>query len=96
MKTTTSAIGREAQDLIDAGLEVGAEIALEEPQCPQGVDKDVLRAVRKHGLKGVLDSLAAAAWGAAEMHEGGEDMEVVALRLRIFGKRIERAIGALK
>jgi len=95
MKTTT-AIGKETLDLIDMGLVVGMEIALEEPQCPQGVDKDVLSAIRKHGLKGVLDSLATAAWGAAEMHEDAEDMEIVALRLRIFGKRIESAIAALK
>lgn len=100
MKRTTSVTGRATADLIDAGLEVNAEIALEEPECPQGVDEDVLRVVRKHGLKDVLVAISAAAWGAAEVHEDmdPEDVELLTsvLRLRVFGNRLGEAIDALK
>lgn len=98
MNTTTT--GRAATNLIDSGLEVNAEIALEEPECPQGVDEDVLAVVRKHGLKEVLAAIHMAAWSAAETHEDqapeDEELLTTVLRLRVFGNRLGEAMGALK
>lgn len=92
----TSETGRTAANLIEAGIEVNAEIALEEPQCTQGVDEELLSLVQKYGLKELLASIQCAAWGAAECHEEMEDMEVASLRLRVFGTRLGEAIAALK
>lgn len=100
MNNATTQTARIAADLIDSGLEVNAEIALEEPQLAQGVDEDVLTVVRKHGLKQVLASIHMAAWGAAESHEDmdpeDEEMMTAVLRLRVFGNRLGETIGALK
>lgn len=89
--------GRNAQELIIDGLEVNAEIALEEPQLQQGVDENVRRLVKRYGVKGVLEAIHCAAWGACEMHEETDDEEDMAsFRLRIFGNRLGQAIQALK
>ena len=96
MNETTTQTGIAAQELIATGLEINAEIALEEPQCTQGVDEELLSLVQKYGLKELLASIQCAAWGAAECHEEMEDMEVASLRLRVFGTRLGEAIAALK
>jgi hypothetical protein len=96
MNTTTDT-GMAAAQLIADGLEVNAEIALEEPECPQGVDEDVLRLVRKHGLREVLSAIHCAAWGAAEVHEDVDEPEDMrSFRIRIFNNRLAEAIQALK
>ena len=93
----TSETGRTAANLIEAGIEVNAEIALEEPQCTQGVDDDLLKLVQKYGLREVLSSIHCAAWGAAEVHEDTDEPEDMAsFRIRIFGNRLGEAIQALK
>lgn len=95
--TTTTNTGKAAAGLIADGLEVNAEIALEEPECPQGVDEDVLKVVRKHGLQSVLAAIHSAAWGAAEVHEDFVDEgDMAAFRTRIFMNRLGEAINALK
>ncbi len=97
MNETTTATGIAAQELIATGLEINAEIALEEPECPQGVDEDLLRIVQKYGLREVLSSIHCAAWGAAEVHEDTDEPEDMAsFRIRIFNNRLGEAIQALK
>ncbi len=86
--------GAAARDLLHTGVEVNAEIALDEPQMAHGCDVALFKLVRKHGAVAVLEALHDAAWGGAEMHE--EDDEVTCLRLRVFGKRLAGAIDALK
>lgn len=86
--------GRDARDLLMTGVEVNADIALDEPQMPQGLDRTLLKLMSKHGPTAVLEALHDAAWSAAEMNE--EDDEVTCLRLRVFGKRLGDAIDALK
>lgn len=89
--------GRDAQELIIDGLAVNAEIALEEPQCPQGVDEAVRKLVRRYGVREVLAAIHSAAWGACEVHEDTDDEEdMTSFRLRIFGNRLGGAIDALK
>lgn len=98
MKRTTSETGTMAANLIIDGLAVNAEIALEEPQMPQGLDEAVRRLVWKYGVKEVLGAIHCAAWGAAEVHEDMEDEgdAIASFRLRVFGNRLGEAIDALK
>lgn len=92
-----SETGRAAAELITDGVEINAEIALEEPECPQGLDEDVLQVIRKHGLRMVLATIHDAAWGAAETHEDMDEVEdMTSFRTRIFGMRLGEAIDALK
>lgn len=96
--TKISKTGVNATSLIIAGLEVNAEIALEEPECPQGVDEAVKALIERFGINSVLGAIHCAAWGAAEVHEDTEDMDDVmaSFRLRVFGNRLGEAIEALK
>ncbi len=100
MNKTTSEEGRAVNDFVKQGLEVNAEIALEEPQCPQGVDEEVLAVIKKHGLKSVLAAIQSAAWGASEVHD--EDsfcdgtIDMGPFRTRIFAMRISDAMDCLK
>ena len=97
MNETTTQTGIAAQELIATGLEINAEIALEEPECPQGVDEDLLRIVQKYGLREVLSSIHCAAWGACEVHEDTDEPEDMAsFRIRIFCGKIRAAMDALK
>lgn len=97
MNNATTETGKAAAELITDGIEVNAEIALEEPQMPQGLDEDVLRLIRKHGLRMVLATIHDAAWGAAEAHEDVDEPEdMTSFRVRIFGNRLGEAIAALK
>jgi len=89
-----SQTGQEARDLLLMGVEVNADIADDERQMPQGLDRTLLKLMAKHGATAVLESLLDAAWSAAEMNE--EDDEITCLRLRVFGKRIGEALDALK
>lgn len=93
--TKVSKTGVSATSLIIAGLEVNAEIALEEPEAPQGVDEAVKGLIEKFGLNSVLGAIHCAAWGAAEVHEDTDDA-MASFRLRIFGNRLGEAIEALK
>ena len=96
--TKVSKTGVSATSLIIAGLEVNAEIALEEPEAPQGVDEAVKGLIEKFGLNSVLGAIHCAAWGAAEVHEDTDDMDdaMASFRLRVFGNRLGEAIEALK
>jgi hypothetical protein len=98
MKQTTT--GFAAANIVAQGLEVNAEIALEDGQCVQGVDEDMLRLVEKHGLRALLAAVHDAAWTAGEVRDeddfrsGGEDMG--AFRTRIFSLRLGKAIDVLR
>jgi hypothetical protein len=95
MKTT--ATGRAAQQLIVDGLEVNAEIALEEPECEQGIDEDLQKLCQKYGVRSVLASIHCAAWTAGEVHtDSDDDEDMRALRLRVFSNRLSHAMDALK
>ena len=89
-----SATGIQARDLLMMGVEVNADIADDERQMPQGLDRTLLKLMAKHGPTAVLEALHDAAWGAADMNE--EDDEITCLRLRVFGRRIGEALDALK
>lgn len=89
-----SETGAAARDLLLTGVEVNADIADDERQMPQGLDRTLAKLMAKHGHTAVLEALHDAAWGAAEMTE--EEDEVTCLRLRVFGKRLGDAIEALK
>jgi hypothetical protein len=94
---TTTKIGVLATTLIITGLEVNAEIALEEPEFPQGLDEAVRKLIVKHGLNSVLGAIHHAASDAAEVTESEDtDDAITALRLRVFGNRLGEAIEALK
>lgn len=96
-KVTVTQTGRDAIEMIATGLEVNAEIALEERQCVQGLDQGVLDLVEKHGLVAVLAAIHCAAWSAAEVHEDTDDVEDMSpFRLRMFGRRLGEAMNALK
>ncbi len=93
----TSEAGIAAQDLIVHGLEVNAEIALEEPQMTQGVDEALRKLCAKYGVREVLASIHDASWGAAEVHEDTDEVEdMTSFRLRVFGNRLSEAIKALR
>ncbi len=96
--TKQSKTGTKAQELLLGGLEVHAEMALEEPECRQGVDEDLLELVNKHGLNSVLEAIQCAAWGAGEVHADHEDLAeaMASVRLKLFGSRIADAMNALK
>ncbi len=97
-----SGTGKLARGLITDGLEVNAEIAAEEPTyANKGLDMALLKLVRQHGPVAVLEALHDAAIGAAEVHEECDDENeadfgVVAVRLQVFGKKIDAAIKTLR
>lgn len=93
----TSETGRAVADFVKQGLAVNAEIALEERECPQEVDAEVLKLVEEYGLKSVLASIQSAAWGAAEVHEDTDEPEDMGpFRTRMFMLRLGQAIDCLK
>jgi hypothetical protein len=97
-----SGTGNLARGLISDGLEVNAEIAAEEPSYAlKGLDEALLKIVRKFGAVAVLEAIHDAAVGAAEVHEdceydGQDEYGVVAVRLQVFGKKIDAAIKTLR
>ena len=96
---TVTETGKLARGLICDGLEVNAEIAAEEPSYGRkGLDEGVHRLVKKYGAKAVLEAFHDAACGAAETHEDldEEGMDVAPLRLRVFCRRLDAAIKALR
>jgi len=97
MKRTTTATGRAAQQLIIDGLEVNAEIALEEPEMEQGIDEELQKLCQKYGVRSILASIHDAAWSAGEVHtETDDDEDMRALRLKVFSNRLGEAIDALR
>ncbi len=97
-----TATGNLARGLIADGLEVNAEVADEEPEYgPKGLDRALLKLVRRHGAVAVLEALHDAALGAAEVHEecdepNVDDYGVVSVRLQVFGRKLESAIRTLR
>jgi hypothetical protein len=105
MNNTTKAVsevGQLARGLISDGLMVNAEIALEEPEYgPKGLDEALLKLVNRYGAEQVLASIHDAACGAAEVHEDCSEFDeehygVVAVRLKVFCRKIRSAMDALK
>lgn len=98
-----SETGKLARGLICDGLMVNAEIAAEEPSYgPKGLDEALHRLVHKFGAVAVLEALHDAAIGAAEVHEDCDDpmdnpkYGVVAVRLKVFCRKVDAAAKALR
>lgn len=93
----TSETGKAVADYVMRGLEINAEIALHERECPQEVDAEVLKLIEEYGLKSVLTAIQSAAWGASEVHEDTDEPEDMGpFRTRIFMLRLGEAIDCLK
>jgi len=90
-------VGKCAKGLVCDGLEVLAEISDDDPDFSEvdGLDRDVLRLVARHGVDVVLASIHDAARGAAEMRAEDEDA-LVSMRLNVFADRLRDAMRALR
>lgn len=105
-KDVVTETGKLARGMIHDGLEVHAEMYEQEPELKdapfKGIDRKLHRLVQQYGVQAILESLHDAAIGAAEVHEDCDDpmdnpeYGVVAVRLKVFGRKLRSAMDALK